>query len=146
MNLSSKSIEHQGIVSEVTADVVRVEIARNSACSSCQVKGVCSLSETERKIVAIDAPRIPCSVGDPVKVVMEESQGMRALFWGYILPFLIVISTLALVSLFIHQEVIAGALSVCALGFYYGILYLLRDRMKRSFVFRIERENKQPVS
>ncbi len=46
-------ISHKGRVLEVTPDVIRVEMISSSACSACHAAGLCSMSESVKKVVEI---------------------------------------------------------------------------------------------
>lgn len=135
----SKKIEHCGIVKSVDNDIVKVDILSASACSTCHLKGVCSAADTENKIVEIFHPEKKFSVGEEVNVVAEESIGFKALFFGYLLPFIFVILTLIITSFFTDNEAIIGLLSLVVLAPYYLILSFYKDKLKKIFTFKIQK-------
>ena len=87
----SNIIEHSGIVESIENNVVKVNILSASACSSCHAKGSCGVAETENKIVENFNPEKTFSVGEHVNVVAEESLGFKALFYAYLLPFILIL-------------------------------------------------------
>lgn len=135
----TKIIEHCGIVKSVDNDIVKVDILSASACSTCHLKGACSAAETENKIVEIFHPENKFSIGEEVNVIAEESIGFKALFYGYLLPFIFVISTLIITSFFTDNEAIIGLLSLVVLVPYYFILSFYKGKLKKIFTFRIQK-------
>jgi len=53
MTQLANTIEHPGTITRIGKDEIEVMIMSSSACASCQVKGACSLSEMEEKIVTV---------------------------------------------------------------------------------------------
>ena len=135
----SNIIEHCGIVESIENNVVRINILSASACSSCHLKGACGAAETENKIVEVFNPEIFFSVGEQVNVIAEESLGFKALFYAYLLPFIIVISTLIITSFFSSSEALIGFLSLFVLVPYYAVLSLYKGKFKKMFTFRLQK-------
>lgn len=78
------------------------------------------------------------SAGDEITVLLKETQGFQALFYGYVLPFLLVLITLIIASSVTNNEIFAGLLSLGILIPYYITLYFLRDNLKKVFKFEVE--------
>lgn len=136
--MENSTIVHDGIIVEVMADVVRVQILSQTACSSCHAKGACTASDSELKIIDVSNPHSDYHVGDKVQVSMFSNQGLRALFYAYVIPFIILISTLIISSAFVH-ELIAGLISLFVLVPYYAILYFTKDRIANKFSYMLNR-------
>lgn len=133
-----EAIKHSGVIKEIDDHQYYVSIVAQSACASCSVKGVCNVSEMKDEIVEV--PRTKSenfAVGDKVEVLMEKSQGTKAVMLGYIVPFLLVLVTLIVSLNLIGNEGLAGLISVGILIPYYLILYVNRERLKTAFRFRI---------
>jgi sigma-E factor negative regulatory protein RseC len=79
--------------------------------------------------------------GQMVNVVGQVSQGYRAAFFGYLLPFAVVFITLILGVSLTKNEGFAGLMSITVLVPYYAILYFFRNKIKRSFEFEISAIN-----
>lgn len=108
-----------------------------SACASCHAKGACTASDTSEKLIEValeDAGEV--QPGQLVTVNVESSAGNVALFYGYILPFLLVFVAL-IVSINFVSEVYAGLISLGILLPYYVLLYILRNKMGKRFRFTI---------
>jgi len=134
-----ENITHPGIVEKITGDSIFVKILAMSACSSCHAKGMCSVAEIEEKVVEVGMDRKKeIKQGQEVTVSMRKSQGGKAVFLGYIMPFLLLIGVLLLVLNLSGNEGLAGLSAIIILIPYYWLLYIFRDKLKRTFSFRIE--------
>ncbi len=112
----------------------RVLITTPSACASCHAKSLCStLDSKEKEIVAQSRQQL--QVGDLVRIEMEERLGWIALFYSFILPFLIMI--LILFGLFASgvSQTTSALIAVVSLAPYYLVLYRFRKRIEKDFVF-----------
>lgn len=135
-------IEHKGIVKEVGQSELKVSIVSATSCASCELKGSCNPSDIEEKIIEVPvASPTDYKKGQPVNLFYKQSLGFRALFLGYLLPFLIVISSLITVLEITHNEGIAGLTAIGLLAPYYLTLYLLKGKIKKTFAFSIEKIN-----
>jgi sigma-E factor negative regulatory protein RseC len=130
-------IQHEGIVQKTDANEVSVRISANTACSGCQAEGFCSLSEKKEKIISVPGS-YKVSPGDHVIVQMKKEMGYTALVLGYIIPLAAVIAALVILSVFSVPEIISGVLSVGILLPYYLILFLMRKRIDKKFVFTLK--------
>ena len=135
----SGNIEHKGIVEEVKGNVAKVTILAESACSTCHAKGVCGASETQDKTVEVNIHNTIFTTGEHVNVILKKSEGYKALFYGYVFPLIILLITLILTQSIFERELIAGLFSIGILIPYYFILYLLKDKLKQSFHFVLQK-------
>ena len=133
-------ISHSGIVESISDGCVQVRILQTSACVACKVAGHCHASESKEKIVDVqnvcDAARL--KVGDSVTVCASRDVANKALLLGFGLPFLILVSVLLIALKLFSDEGMAALTALSALVPYYGILYLLRDRIQQRMAFSIE--------
>ena len=133
-----QDISHEGSIIEISDKLIKVQIISQSACSSCRAKGMCSAFEMSEKVIEVKNDHKPLlKTGDRVDLVMTRSMGSKAVILGYFLPFLLVLVTLLVLSAFLN-ELWAGLLSLSALVPYYIILSLYKDRLSRTFEFKIE--------
>lgn len=133
-----EAIKHSGVIKKIDEHQYYISIVAQSACASCSVKGVCNVSEMKDEIVEVSRNKSEnFAVGDQVEVLMEKSQGTKAVMLGYIVPFLIVLVTLIISLNLIGNEGIAGLISIGILVPYYLILYVNRERLKTAFRFRL---------
>lgn len=76
-------------------------------------------------------------LGQQVNVQMHYSLGMKALFWGYVAPLLLLLAVLILTLLISDNELTAGSAALLSLLPYYSILWLLKKQLKEKFSFTI---------
>ena len=132
-----ETVLHEGRVLEVSKNKITVVIVNASACSSCHANGACLASDLKEKEIEISHFSGDYHPGQMVNVVGSVSQGYRAAFYGYLLPFAVVFLTLILGFSLTKSEGFAGLLALAVLGPYYTILYFFKNKMKRSFNFEI---------
>ncbi len=131
-------ITHSGIITRHETGTIYVSILAQSACGACHAKGVCGMSEMQEKVVEInDAGLSELAVGTPVTVAMKRTTGLKAVLYGYFLPFLLLMTTLFVAMGYFDNEGKAGLLALAILLPYYFGLYMLRDKMKTRFEFTI---------
>ena len=134
-------IHHSGIISEINNEKILVSIISHSACSSCKVKGMCNVSEMKEKIVEVNhQPGINFKIGEEVTVLMKKSLGSQAVLLAYLLPFLIMFIVLIVLVNLTENEGISALISIAMLVPYFYVIYLLRDRFKKKFVFVIQKK------
>lgn len=131
-------VAHDGVVEVVESAKILVRIESSSACSTCHAKGVCGTMDSTFKLIEIRDMNRSYNVGDKVVVMVEQTTGFKALFLGYLLPFLIVMTTLIVGSILSSDEMVVGLLSLGVLIPYYLVLFFMRDRLSKSFSFRIK--------
>jgi len=140
----TEKIEHDGIVKDIVNNNIKVSILSKAACLSCSLKGVCSMSEVEEKEIDIPLNEAPnMKKGDNVTVFYEKKLGFLALFLGYILPFLLIMTILIVGKQLSYAEEVYGVASILVLIPYYLILYLFKDKLRNHFRFSIEKSKKE---
>lgn len=136
---TDKNIEHIGRVKRINDDYITVSVIKNSACASCEIKSACNISEVEEKEIEVKRFGQNYDIGEQVKVYFGESLGFRALMLGYIIPFLIVIAVIIAAKILNIDDGKAGITALLTLIPYYFILYLSRNKHKKTFSFYIKK-------
>ena len=136
-NTVSSSVEHLGVIQEVTPKAIKVSLLNVSACSSCHTKSTCSVSDVDNKIIDIVPNGSTYHKGEKVKVLFEKTLGPLALFIGYLIPFILLMLVLIVSWSITGDEVFSGVASLCSVGVYYLFLTLFRGKLKQTFTFRI---------
>ena len=137
---ASSEISHLGTVKSIEGNVATVEIQVSSACATCKATSFCGSSESgNRSIEAHIGPEQNVSVGDEVRVLMTQVMGTKAIIIGYVIPSVVVLAGLFVLIGVGINEGIAALASLMLLTAYYFVLYLLRDKLKKEFNFKIER-------
>jgi sigma-E factor negative regulatory protein RseC len=133
----SGTISHEGIVQQSDDKSVIVSITTSSACSGCHAEGSCSMSGKEEKIIKVTGT-YNVKPGDNVTILMKQSMGYAALFLGYILPLITVITILIILVSVDIPELVAGLTSLAILIPYYIILFIFRKRIDKKFTFTLK--------
>lgn len=140
-------IKHDGVVIAVNGEgMVRVRIVQTSACAACKAKAMCASAEsTEKELDALfvgdEARRREgewqeVAIGDEVVVMVQQKLGWKAVFLAYILPFVVMLLVIAIGSgVFSIREEIIGTAALCAMGLYYIVLGLFKNRIQKEFSF-----------
>jgi len=134
-----KSIEHKGHIDSIDGNKINVNFLAMSGCASCHAKGVCTVADMQEKSVEVFDFSNQYKVGDEVNVTLKQSLGYRALFLGYLLPFILVLIILIVLTEITNNEAIAGISSLAVLVPYYLTLYLLRNKIRKKFTFTINK-------
>lgn len=136
-NSEGPVINHEGIVKENSGNSVKISFNSSSACSGCHAKGSCNMLGTEEKHVEVNGI-YDVKPGDAVTILMKQSMGYSALFLGYILPFLLILTMLITLVSFKVPELMTGLISLAILLPYYSVLYIFRKRVNEKFTFTIK--------
>ncbi len=133
------NISHSGVVDSIEEGCVHVRIVQTSACAACKVAGYCNASESKEKVVDVftaDARRY--AKGQAVTVVASRDVAGRALLLGFGLPFVVMVAVLVIVLQVTGNELWAASAGILALAPYYGVLYVVRNRIRDKLSFWIE--------
>jgi len=138
-----ETIRHEGIVEHVGADNCLVRIQQASACSSCSARQLCRSSESKEKVIEVRGHYPTLQVGDTVILSGSVRQGLKASVLAYAVPLILMLVALFAGTLLSGENTgVLAALLVLVL--YYGVLYLLRDKLGKEFAFSLtlpERES-----
>lgn len=130
--VSHNTFIHTGTVSRYSGHSVIVRLDQNVQCEACNIKSACGMSEARLKEIEVDNSGDYFNLNEPVQVVITKASGMKALFWAYLFPFILVISVLVVASLFL-VEWQAGLLALATLVPYYIVLHYLDSFFKKTF-------------
>lgn len=136
-NSGTTVIDHKGTVKENSGKSVTVSISATSACSGCHARGSCFSHGYEEKIIEVIGS-YQVKPGDNVTILMIQSMGYKALFLGYILPFISLLTVLITLVSFNIPELTAGLISLSVLLPYYLILLCFRKRLNEEFTFTLK--------
>lgn len=131
-------IRHEGVVDSIDGQKVTVRILQASACSGCQASRICRAAESKEKLVDVEMSGAESlSVGQKVTVAVQERLGMAAVLLAFGLPLLLLFVALAVAMRITGSEQIGALASFAVLVPYYIVLFLLRNRIRKDFGFRI---------
>lgn len=139
-------VEHEGVVVGISDSSISVEIVSKSACASCHAKSVCAVGDSAVKIIevplSIGTLAADCKVGDSVKVVLDSSLGVNAVWLAYVAPMAVLLASILAFSSVGMRDLYTGLLSIGVVALYYLVLSFFRKRLDRIFTFSIEPINK----
>lgn len=134
----STKISHSGIVESIEEGCVHVRIVQTSACAACKVASYCHAAESKEKIVDVFRPAGRLKIGDAVTVTASTQIATQALLLGFAVPFVVMVLVLVLVLWLSGSEAKAGLSALLSFLPYYGVLYLMRNKLRDRFAFDIE--------
>ena len=136
---SNSEISHRGRIVSITPEQTVVQIVSESACAACHAKGLCSLGDAAVKEVSVPTRGWDnYAVGDEVSVVLRASMGHKAVWLAYVVPLLVLVAALLGTLGAGGSELLAGGVAIGAVALYYGVIALLRDRLRNEYIFNIK--------
>lgn len=134
-----EEITRKGRIVDITPEVTTVEILCESACSACHAKGLCSMSESERRLVEVRTSGWnPHNVGDEVEVVLRKAMGYKAVFIAYGLPLVVLVFALMLLNSLGVGELYAGLGAIGAVVLCYLFIFLFRNKLHKEYAFYLK--------
>jgi len=140
MTNNFNNITHSGIVSKISNEQIEISLEGNIHCEACNAKSACGVSESNTKIIEIQKDERSFEVNENVNIVMQNSMGLKAVFLGYVFPF-ILLFVVMLVTVSFLEEWLAGLLSLFVLVPYYLLLYLNKNLLKKVFTISVYKNN-----
>lgn len=136
---SYSEITHRGRIVSITPEFTTVEIVSESACAACHAKGLCSLGDSKVKQVELPTRGWDnYSVGQEVSVVLRATMGHKAVWLAYVVPLIILVAALLGILSAGGTELLAGLGAIGAVALYYGVIWLMRERLRKEYVFNIK--------
>ncbi|WP_430812293.1 MULTISPECIES: SoxR reducing system RseC family protein [unclassified Carboxylicivirga] len=133
-------IEHEGVVEAVSSQLIKVRIVNESACASCHAKGSCTAADLQDKLIDIYEVKGNFTVGQKVILMGRKSLAPKAVLLAYIYPIILMLLTLSGTYFTTNNELLAGGLALFILLPYYAVIYLLKDKLTRTFSFTIKHQ------
>jgi sigma-E factor negative regulatory protein RseC len=133
------SIRHQGIVEKVEKHSVFVKIEQQAVCSACHARTACLTSGKKEKIIEINDDSGMYAANEPVIVSVQSSVGFFAVLTAFVIPLALVVIAVITGTDKSGSEGVGGLAGLSVLIFYYLLLYVFRDKMKKKFVFSLSK-------
>lgn len=135
---SKKEVSHTGIVKERNKEGITVSILTQAGCVSCQIKDNCNMSDQSEKELDIKCDPLLFTPGQRVEVLLRATQGMNAIFLGYILPFIVLMAVMIVTSKLTQNEGIIGIAALTSLIPYYLVLFVFKNQIKKKFTYVVK--------
>lgn len=139
--MATNNVTHSGKVIGVFRDTVTVAVESSEACGSCASRSACSLGvQSNTRNILITTPNASSfSVGEIVTVATRTQMGLMAVALCYAVPAVVLVAVLAAAVLCSVAEGVAALISLGSVAIYYGILWLVRDKLAQKISFTIEK-------
>lgn len=135
-------VRHQGTVEKIENQIVFVRIEQQSACSACHAKAVCMAADKKEKVIEIFDNSGMYSPDEQVVILMQSSMGIQAVIIAFAIPLILVVLAVIAGIKISGDEAVGGLAGLAILIPYYLILYVLRDQLKKKFVFKLSKKGK----
>ena len=136
--MNPSSIPHIGIIQQINDDHLIVRIQQTAACGGCAAKGSCGMSAEKKEMhISIPYHGEDLRVGQTVSVSLQSQTGPLAVALGYLLPFLLLISTLLISYGLTGNEKLAAICALLSLVPYFLVLAFSKNKLKEWFRFRL---------
>lgn len=136
-------VKHSGIVERINGNYLQVKITQATSCSACSIKNHCTSAESKEHLIDVyDKEVAQYHVGDEVWIIGSTSMGRKAVWYGYLLPLLILMALIiGLTSWWGNDSELSVALySLGCIFLYYLLLYYFgKDKMKKTFSFTLSK-------
>ena len=130
-------INHNGIISGIKSGVVEVLITDNISCDGCGIKNACISGGKKDNVFFVDSQGQDFSSGDRVQITLSHNRALNAVVWAYIFPFIVMIVSLVILSLFFN-ELMAGLISFVLLAVYYFLIFLNKKYFNKRFRLKLK--------
>ena len=139
--MATNNVTHSGKVIGVFRDTVTVAVESSEACGSCASRSACSLGvqSNTRNILITTPDASSFSVGEIVRVATRTQMGLMAVALCYAMPAVVLVAVLAAAVLCGVSEGVAALISLGSVAIYFGILWLVRDKLAQKISFTIEK-------
>ena len=138
-------VKHSGVIQQIDGNFLQVKIVQTTACSSCNIKSHCTSSESKEHLIKVYDKEASCyHVGDEVWVIGSTSMSRKAVWYGYLLPLLILMALIIVFSSWWgkDQEFFVAFYSLACVVIYYFLLYYFgKDKLKKIFSFMVQPMN-----
>ena len=134
-------IKHRGIVEKIDGSHIVVRIVQTSACSACSAKGLCNASESKEKQIDVYEVNPAYRIGEEVILCGTTSMGMKAVLLAFGIPVFLLLAALFVTMRVTDGDALLSAIvALVAVVPYYAVLYLMKDKMNKTFSFVIEKQ------
>lgn len=133
------NVNHCGVIKGITGNTIFVQITQQSACAECHARSMCTTADKKDKIIEVPDYSGTFHVNEEVVVCGESSLGLQAVAIAFVIPLILVFITVIAGKLNGWGDPLSATVALAGVAVNYGILYLLRDKLKKRFVFTIKK-------
>ena len=130
--MAVQEISHIGKIIDIAPDFITVEIVAESAC------GLCGTLDASRRAISVPATLGDWQIGQEVQVLLKRSMGFKAVWLAYAIPLVVLLAVLLGLNHAGMGELASGLIAIGAVGVYYLVLWLFRDKLRNEYSFYIK--------
>ncbi|MDR1456268.1 MAG: SoxR reducing system RseC family protein [Tannerella sp.] len=134
-----KTIQYTGTIERIVPPLVYVRIAPLLACSGCHAGSPCPAAGGKGRTVEVEDATGRFALHEEVVLQGRQSAGMQAVLLACALPAILVAVALGITFALTGDELTGAAAGLSVLFPYYGLLYLMRGKLNRKFVFTVSK-------
>ncbi|MBQ8436593.1 MAG: SoxR reducing system RseC family protein [Alphaproteobacteria bacterium] len=132
------SLSHSAEIIKIQKNSLQVKICRTEACSGCAIKSACQIKENSYAKLTIPTSKpSDYHLGQSIQIEISNKTGFCAIFYAYVLPWFLMLSTLLITIYISDNELLAGIFSIFVLVPYYIVLLLCKKTLNQKFSFKI---------
>ncbi|MDE6484382.1 MAG: SoxR reducing system RseC family protein [Duncaniella sp.] len=142
--MHSDHVEHIGVVKEVSFNTISIAVEEPCQCEGCSIAIVCmGKSDKEADVINIPRPRgaerDSFHTGDRVRLEAASGSKIKASFWAFILPTVILLACVLLLQSYAPRlgALLTAVAAAGAVAVYELILYLFRKDLAMSVTWQI---------
>jgi len=143
--MKNEIVKHSGIIEQISGNHLQVKMIQTTSCASCSIKSHCTSAESKEHLVDVyDKEADQFRVGEEVWIIGSTSMSRKAVWYGYLLPLLILMALVIGLSFMWgkEHELPIALYSLGCVVIYYLLLYLFgKDKMKKAFNFTLLKMN-----
>ena len=133
----TEQISHEGIVTNRIGDKAIIHLIKPEECHSCRMKEFCGVTDEDRS--RFEVPVEDLEIGDTIALEVKPGIGFKALFWAYIIPFLLVVLVIAIGSWSGLPEQWLGVFSLLILPPYFFALSRFKHQLKSQLNLKVSK-------
>ena len=104
------------------------------------------MGDVQDKVIQVPTDlRSNYAVGEEVEVVLKATMGLKAVWIAYALPIAILMVVVLVLLKVGLGEVVAAGSGLGTLALYYFVVWLLRDRLRDTYIFTIRKLNDRSI-
>lgn len=139
MTLHDK-VSHKGQILSIDQNTIGVLITSVSACANCSSQKACMVAEKEEKKISVHSNNTTAfSIGEEVNVSLQQSTGLKAVWWAYLFPFVLIVLSLFIGNFLFLQDGLIALIAFVSIAIYYAVLYKFRNVLAKKFEFTISK-------
>ena len=93
------------------------------------------------KVKTLQVPaKLGFEIGEEVDIVLKRTMGLKAVWLAYVLPLILMVAVLLALTALGLSELTAGLCAIAAVGLWYLVLWLMRDKLKNEYTFYIKKK------